>query len=72
MDGLFAGDKVGNLSGNVRETADRQIVVQTEDTGNIDCDETARQAKGGWVRRVCGLEPKVYIQEGSIEFSQTL
>ena len=39
--------KFGNLSDNDRETADRQIVMHTEDTGNIDCDETARRAKGG-------------------------
>ena len=41
------GTKFGNLSDNDRETADHQIVMQTEDTGNIDCDETARRAKGG-------------------------
>ena len=39
--------KFGNLCDNDRQTADRQIVMQTEDTGNIDCDETARRAKGG-------------------------
>ena len=39
--------KFGNLSDNDRKSADRQIVMQTEDTWNIDCDETARRAKGG-------------------------
>ena len=39
--------KFGNLSDNDREMAARQIVMQTEDTGNIDCDEKARRAKGG-------------------------
>ena len=39
--------KFGNLSDNDGESVERQIVMQTEDTGNIDCDETARRAKGG-------------------------
>ena len=67
--------KFGNLSDNDRVTADRQIVMQTEGTRNIDCDETARRATGGeiqptrakqrlvqaqlWVRRVCGPEPRL-------------
>ena len=37
--------KLGNLSDNDRETADRQIVMQTEDTRNIDRDSKASKRR---------------------------
>ena len=39
--------KLENLSDHNRETASRQVGMQTEDAWNIDRDETARRAKGG-------------------------